>query len=306
MVHLMSNSNTILNYLTLIRFPNIFTTIPNIILGYFLFTDIQDTDYLDLSILLIVSILLYIGGVVLNDYFDITKDKKERPSRPLPSNIIPKRNALYISISCFLSALFLSLYTSLTGLLITITMLILIFIYNSYSKERISGPPNMGAIRSLNILLGSSTSFSFSFSLFDLQLIDSKIPIIIILEFSYVCLITWLSRNETEDKSFNKKFLLTFSTIYLMIFFMIFFIFIGIFNVNSILNLTIFATIIIYSHYLSIKRNFSIQKLISILIVLMVAFDSIFISGSIGILYGLMILLLIPLIFFLSKKMYMT
>ena len=300
----MSNFNTILNYLTLIRFPNIFTTIPNIILGYFLFTDIQDTDYLDLSILLIVSILLYIGGVVLNDYFDITKDKKERPSRPLPSNIIPKRNALYISISCFLSSLFLSLYTSLTGLLITITMLILIFIYNSYSKERISGPPNMGAIRSLNILLGSSTSFSFS--MFDLQLIDSKIPIIIILEFSYVCLITWLSRNETEDKSFNKKFLLTFSTIYLMIVFMIFLIFIDIFNVNSVLNLTIFATIIIYSHYLSIKRNFSIQKLISILIVLMVAFDSIFISGSIGILYGLMILLLIPLIFFLSKKMYMT
>ena len=300
----MSNFNTILNYLTLIRFPNIFTTIPNIILGYFLFTDIQDTDYLDLSILLIVSILLYIGGVVLNDYFDITKDKKERPSRPLPSNIIPKRNALYISISCFLSSLFLSLYTSLTGLLITITMLILIFIYNSYSKERISGPPNMGAIRSLNILLGSSTSFSFS--MFDLQLIDSKIPIIIISEFSYVCLITWLSRNETEDKSFNKKFLLTFSTIYLMIVFMIFLIFIDIFNVNSVLNLTIFATIIIYSHYLSIKRNFSIQKLISILIVLMVAFDSIFISGSIGILYGLMILLLIPLIFFLSKKMYMT
>ncbi|MDR4511369.1 MAG: UbiA family prenyltransferase [Nitrososphaeraceae archaeon] len=300
----MSNFNTILNYLTLIRFPNIFTTIPNIILGYFLFTDIQDTDYLDLSILLIVSILLYIGGVVLNDYFDITKDKKERPSRPLPSNIIPKRNALYISISCFLSSLFLSLYTSLTGLLITITMLILIFIYNSYSKERISGPPNMGAIRSLNILLGSSTSFSFS--MFDLQLIDSKIPIIIISEFSYVCLITWLSRNETEDKSFNKKFLLTFSTIYLMIVFMIFLIFIDIFNVNSVLNLTIFATIIIYSHYLSIKRNFSIQKLISILIVLMVAFDSIFISSSIGILYGLMILLLIPLIFFLSKKMYMT
>ena len=300
----MSNFNTILNYLTLIRFPNIFTTIPNIILGYFLFTDIQDTDYLDLSILLIVSILLYIGGVVLNDYFDLTKDKKERPSRPLPSNIIPKRNALYISISCFLSSLFLSLYTSLTGLLITITMLILIFIYNSYSKERISGPPNMGAIRSLNILLGSSTSFSFS--MFDLQLIDSKIPIIIILEFSYVCLITWLSRNETEDKSFNKKFLLTFSTIYLMIVFMIFLIFIDIFNVNSVLNLTIFATIIIYSHYLSIKRNFSIQKLISILIVLMVAFDSIFISSSIGILYGLMILLLIPLIFFLSKKMYMT
>jgi len=300
----MSIFNTILNYLKLIRFPNIFTTIPNIILGYFLFTDIKDTDYLDLSILLIVSILLYTGGVVLNDYFDLTKDKKERPSRPLPSNIIPKRNALYISISCFLSSLFLSLYTSLTGLLITITMLILIFIYNSYSKERISGPPNMGALRSLNILLGSSTSFSFS--LVNLQLIDSKIPIILILEFSYVYLITWLSRNETEDKSFNKKFLLTFSTIYLMIFFMIFFIFIDIFNVNSILNLTIFATLIIYSHYLSIKKNFSMQKLISILIVLMVAFDSIFISDSIGILYGLMILLLIPLIFFLSKKMYMT
>lgn len=301
----MINLIIILNYLTLIRFPNIFTTIPNIILGYFLFTDIKDTDYLDLSILLLVSILLYIGGVVLNDYFDLKKDKNERPSRPLPSNKIPKRNAIYICISCFTFALFLSSYTSLTAFLLTITILILIFIYNSYSKERISGPPNMGLIRSFNILLGASTSFSFS--AFNLQLPDPKIPIIILFEFLYVFLITLLSRNETEKQYFNTKFLLISSIIYFMIFSIIFLILLGIFNISSIINVSIFTTVIIYVHYLSFKKNkFSIQKLISVLIVLMIVFDSIFITDSIGISYGLMILLLAPLTIFLSKKMYMT
>jgi 4-hydroxybenzoate polyprenyltransferase len=245
---------------------------------------------------------LYVGGVVLNDYIDFKKDKHERPTRPLPSNKISKRNAVYLSIFSFLSALIFALYTGITGILITITILILIIIYNLYSKERILGPLNMGLIRSLNILLGSSMSFS----ILSLQLFDSKIFIIILFEFLYIFLITLLSRNETENYYSNVRFHLVFSPIYIMIFSIIFLIFIGIFKIDSIINIIIFTIVIIYLHLSFQKNKFPIQKLISILIILMVPFDSIFITDSIGILYGLMILILTPLMIFLSKKMYMT
>lgn len=298
----MIRSDTITNYLTLIRLPNIFTTIPNILVGYFLFTHIKDTNYIDLFLLISISILLYIGGIVLNDYVDLKKDKKERPSRPLPSNKIPKKNALYIYIISISSSVILSILTSVTGFLITVIIIALIFIYNLYSKERSLGPVNMGLIRSLNVLLGSSISFS----LLDLQFTSLKVIIILFFEFLYVFVITFTSRNEVKKDSTENHFLLSFSIIYLIIFSILFLIFIDIFNFDSIINTIIFTVAIVYSHLYFYKNKISIQKLISLLIIFMVIYDSIFIVDSIGYLYGSTVLLLIPLIIFLGKKMYMT
>ena len=90
--------NIINNYLTLIRVPNLFTVISNILVGYFLVIAISDIDIYQLSFLVLISIFLYIGGVVMNDLFDIKLDKLERPERPLPSNLIKKKkcsNYLY-------------------------------------------------------------------------------------------------------------------------------------------------------------------------------------------------------------------
>jgi 4-hydroxybenzoate polyprenyltransferase len=43
------------------------------------------------------SALLYVSGIVFNDFFDIEIDRKERSFRPLPSNEITKQKALIIA-----------------------------------------------------------------------------------------------------------------------------------------------------------------------------------------------------------------
>ena len=48
---------------------------------------------LDAEFLAGVQVLLYAGGVVLNDVFDADLDAVERPERPIPSALISKKSA---------------------------------------------------------------------------------------------------------------------------------------------------------------------------------------------------------------------
>ena len=83
-------SQRLKEYLLLIRLPNVFTTPSNILTGYFTAVTVAKADSVHLFALMVSSGLLYVAGIVLNDYFDIEIDKRERPSRPLPSGNISK------------------------------------------------------------------------------------------------------------------------------------------------------------------------------------------------------------------------
>ena len=119
-------SPTVINYFKLVRIPNIFTTISNILLGYIFFTSIGHFDYYVIFELISISAFLYIGGMIQNDYFDIKIDAKERPSRPLPSNKISKKNALILIYISFSYSLIISFIIGWYTLIITITMVTLI------------------------------------------------------------------------------------------------------------------------------------------------------------------------------------
>src|SRR5918995_3576841 len=121
-------SSTIINYFRLVRIPNVFTTISNILLGYIFFTSIDHFNYFDMFKLISISAFLYIGGMVLNDYFDIKIDKKERPWRPLPSNKISKKNALIIMVISFLYSLVFSFIVGSNTFAITLIMITLVFL----------------------------------------------------------------------------------------------------------------------------------------------------------------------------------
>ena len=159
--------NIINNYLTLIRVPNLFTVISNILVGYFLVIAISDIDIYQLSYLILISIFLYIGGVVMNDLFDIKLDKSERPERPLPSNLIKKKNALIICIFSIFTSLFISFFLmNYHTFLVTLSIITLIVIYNSKTKSTKWRSVTLGLIRCLNILLGSSISiFNINYNL---------------------------------------------------------------------------------------------------------------------------------------------
>src|SRR5688500_1648760 len=144
------SSSTILNYFKLVRIPNIFTTISNILLGYIFLISMDHFDYFDIFKLISISIFLFFGGIILNDYFDINIDNKERPWRPLPSNQISKKIALIITFISFLYSLTISFIIGWYTFIITLIMVTLIFSYNKFLKNTIGGSINMGIIRSLN------------------------------------------------------------------------------------------------------------------------------------------------------------
>lgn len=299
----MTISSTVINYLRLVRIANVFTTVSNILLGYFFFTNINNLDYFNIIKLISISAFLYIGGMVLNDYFDIKIDKKERPWRPLSSNKITKKNALVIILFSFSYSLIFSFIMGSNTFVITLIMITLIFLYNKFLKNTIYGPINMGVIRSINIVLGASQALS----LLDESIFDVRFLIPVFSEFFYVYAITILSKNETKEFFFNLYNIIPFVIIYLLIFFVFIFVLLDIFNYLSLIPLLIFFSMIVSSQIALLKKIITIQKSISHLIMMIVILDSIFITDIVGIYYGLILsfLLIIPILF-LFRKIYMT
>ena len=78
-------------YVQLMRLPNVFTALADVLMGYLFTHDPDDAQSLAVGVvsLLVASALLYTAGMVLNDVFDVEVDRVERPERPLPSGRIP-------------------------------------------------------------------------------------------------------------------------------------------------------------------------------------------------------------------------
>ena len=83
--------STLLGYLQLLRLPNVFTAIADVLMG-FLVTHavIQPGEGWILALLATTSVLLYMAGMVLNDVFDADVDARERPWRPIPSGRVSR------------------------------------------------------------------------------------------------------------------------------------------------------------------------------------------------------------------------
>ena len=88
--------NRLRPYLQLVRLPNVFTAFADICMATVVQLKRLDAEgpaqswfdrWPTFMLLLLASGCLYCGGMVWNDYFDIEQDRRERPSRPLPSRI---------------------------------------------------------------------------------------------------------------------------------------------------------------------------------------------------------------------------
>lgn len=150
----------ILHYFQLVRFPGIFTAFTNILLGY----SVVQGDNIGLELLgplLAASGCLFLAGMSLNDYFDYTIDKKERPERPIASGKILPKNALYLGIIFLVIANIFSVFVGLETIIVTITMSFLIFSYDfKIKKYPVVGILTLSSIRFLNVILGTSIAFN--------------------------------------------------------------------------------------------------------------------------------------------------
>lgn len=146
--------------LQLMRFPNVFTAISNVLAAYLLsHEDLSDWQ----SVLLLVgsSALLYLAGMVLNDVFDIAQDTLERPNRPIPSGRVSPAFAKQLGFGLLLGGVGLgwavtALRDTLTPGLVATLLGAAVVLYDGPLKRTPLAPLGMGFCRFLNILLGLS------------------------------------------------------------------------------------------------------------------------------------------------------
>lgn len=299
---------TFRDYLTLIRFPNLFTVPSNVAAGFaqlFTLSQIGKWDLSNLIVLMLTSILVYIVGVILNDYFDIKIDKTERPSRPLPSKRISTRSAITFAFMATLVAILFSAAISIFSLAIISLILVAIFVYDYSFKNSVFSSFTMATCRVLNIVLGFSQGIFRIIEDYDTLI---RVIVILVSMFMYVVAITNLSRYESGSQ--NRKVHLDFNFSLVLFIPLIIGIFtvIGFFKLDLFVNLAFFVGMIFLTFLNVYSRHDQpdIKKIVRNLILSIIILDSIFISGTVGLEYGLIaMLLLIPAIIF-SRKFYVT
>jgi 4-hydroxybenzoate polyprenyltransferase len=115
----------------------------------------------DFGVLAIISVLLYLSGMVLNDVFDAEADARARPDRPIPSGRISLKAATVVGWGMLLTGLLLAWFFSYTANdwrpgVVAALLTSCILLYDGALKHTRFAPLVMGECRMLNVLLGMS------------------------------------------------------------------------------------------------------------------------------------------------------
>ncbi|OYX26182.1 MAG: ubiquinone biosynthesis protein UbiA [Flavobacteriales bacterium 32-35-8] len=288
--------------LILMRPPNLPTAAADIMAGAAIagfFAMAWSQTIMDLLLLILASVCLYAGGVVLNDVFDLKIDKEERPERPIPSGIVSLKTASLLGGSLLALGILLSFLCNLYAGLVAIALAGAILLYDSTAKHHgFFGPLAMSSCRGLNLLLGMCVLGLPTYS----KWIYIAIPII------YIFAVTLISRGEVHGN--NKRNLVFSALLYL---FVIFFI--------SLSNLTIvyapiqvlpflllfgiaIFTPLVKAYKVNSPKN--IKKAVRAGVLSLVIMNAAIATSVSQWWVGIIILLLLPLSLFLSKRFSVT
>jgi 4-hydroxybenzoate polyprenyltransferase len=295
-------------YLLLVRLPNTFTAPSNILTGYFAVVPPLHANVSVLAVLMVSSALLYVSGIVFNDFFDIEIDRKERPFRPLPSNDITKQKALIIAAASMIIANLLASAASTDSLIVAIILSAMVIGYDYRLKQTMAGPVTMGSARFLNIFLGSSPALAGLF-FYNNNFLIARLLLVCILMLLYVLAISILSRMEIDVPKSKRSVIGPFLIIFAVIAIIVLGVFDRIFQIDLVVCLIIFTTVIIITFKRTIFQDYSsidIQKTIKTMVLSIIVLDSVFVSGIAGLYYGMATLLLIIPSIVLARELYVT
>ncbi|NLE57575.1 MAG: UbiA family prenyltransferase [Planctomycetes bacterium] len=148
-------------WLQMLRPPNLLTVPGDPLAGYLLAsTTAGAAAHVGLGPVVLAAIaglLLYAGGLLQNDYFDLAEDRLQRPSRPLPSGRANPRIAITAAFAMgSLGVLGATVASSASGLAAA-ALFICMTAYNAGGKRlRGIGVILMGTCRGLNLLIGAA------------------------------------------------------------------------------------------------------------------------------------------------------
>jgi 4-hydroxybenzoate polyprenyltransferase len=145
-------------YAQLLRIPNVFTALADICLGWLALGGLERALWKELFIALGASACLYSAGMVLNDYYDVEVDRKERPFRPIPSGRISRRTAGWLGLALLSVGVALTFtlcdFKNVRPLEVGVLLSLSIVLYDAWLKRTPLGPLGMGLCRFLNVMLG--------------------------------------------------------------------------------------------------------------------------------------------------------
>lgn len=183
-------------YLELIRLPNVFTAVADVLLGYLLIHETLATPAV-LGLLVAVSVMLYAAGMVLNDVYDVEVDRRQRPHRPIPSGRVDAGLARRLGFVLLAGGLvpacgaaWLAGRWAPTG--VAALLAGLIWLYDAPLKRTPLAPLAMGGCRMLNVVLGMSVAGWPAHRMF--WLVAAAVGV-------YIVGVTWLARTEARESS---------------------------------------------------------------------------------------------------------
>lgn len=135
------------------------------------------------------GVLIYGGGVTLNDFFDRRVDYAERPERPIPSGRVSAPNACVMGIALLLLGSALAFLASMASGVVALLLGLLAVTYDiAFKHIPIAGPLVMGSCRGLDLLLGVSASTDALF----------ERPYVAAIPLAYIAGVTLLSSGEVH------------------------------------------------------------------------------------------------------------
>jgi len=151
----LSARSKLVAWLQLFRLPNLFTVPGDPLVGAIIIAPLAGLGLLLLAI--VPSLCLYCGGLLLNDYFDLNEDRRERPDRPLPSGRVPSMLTLKIGLGLLFAGVAIAAVVGPLPLGLAFVLCLLVFVYDVGAKRLpVIGSLVMGACRGLSVLLGAA------------------------------------------------------------------------------------------------------------------------------------------------------
>jgi UbiA prenyltransferase family protein len=178
----------------MLRPPNVFTAFADALAGLLVVRAsglaVRDAD----CALILSSGLIYLAGLVLNDYFDREVDAAERPGRPIPSGDVSATTAAAIGVALLATGVGLACWVSQTAGAVATCLAAAVISYDALLKKTRLSPWSMGTCRALNFLLGLSPLLAAG----AVPPIAWTGPILLGL---YIVALTYIARDEVQGNS---------------------------------------------------------------------------------------------------------
>ncbi|MEH0155769.1 UbiA-like protein EboC [Limibacter armeniacum] len=288
-------------YLTLMRPANVVTSVADILAGYLvaLATMSAILSWQDMLWLCLATAGLYGGGVALNDALDAGLDRIERPERPIPSGKISQANATWFALSLMGGGVFAASMVSGLSLIIAIGIAVMAILYNAWAKHlKVAGPLFMGGCRGANLLLGIS----------GVEGATGSVGWVAVFSLLYIFAVTLISQGEVHGK--NRSSLKIAATIYG-------FVILSVCLMSSFTAFSLYTaapwllllSVMIFSPLfdaLKKQQPLLIKHAVKVGVLSLIIFDAALVAGFSSLLLSLLIFLLLPISFVISRLFAVT